>query len=181
MSDADAALFIECKASRMKLKGKIDLTTVESMEQEIKRLAAFVVQAYVTLNDALHGRYEHWKAHGRSVYPIVVTLENWRALRIPSEKIIEEEVKATFAKKQLDTQLIENHPYQICSIDELEHVVQMMGRIGICKFMELRKERGGARSTLHGLLTSFLDTELEKHVKELFPYELEKLENSFRS
>lgn len=178
LSDKSGALFIECKATRMKLRGKIDLTSIDTMRSELERIAAFVVQAYSTLNDAMRGEYDHWKPGERSAYPLVVTLENWRAMRFPAEEIVDTKVKKLFEQKGLDTQLLDDHPYQVCSVAELEVSAQMMSQIGIEPFMKKKREHGAAKTTMHGFLAGLHGTPLRACVTDLFPDDWEAISNS---
>ncbi len=70
-------------------------------------MAGFVVQVYKTLVDAKAGLYPHWKPNDRSIYPIIVTLEDWYVF---GEKIyaeVDKYVKAGMQEAKLDMTFLE--------------------------------------------------------------------------
>jgi hypothetical protein len=79
VSDSDAALFVECKVRRLSRKAKFSLIDICPLEKDIDNLAAAVVQVYKTSVDHVAGAYPHFAfEQGRAIFPVVVTLENWR-------------------------------------------------------------------------------------------------------
>lgn len=148
VEDGGATLFLECKASRMKLQGKIDIRAKESMEREIARLAGFVTQLYSTLSDALAGEYKHWHPGEKPIYPVVLTLDEWHAFG-SAENIIEEAVQAAFTAKALDKELLTKCPYQIWSIKDFELAMQLMAHDGIDALMRTKTGEEKQRFPMH--------------------------------
>ena len=172
VEDGEATLFLECKASRMRLQGKIDLIAKENMEREIARLAAFVTQLYATLADAISGQYEHWQFRGQPVYPVVVTLDEWHAFGT-AEKIIDDAIDAAFAEKGLDKALLARFPYQVWSIGDFEHVIQPMAVRGIDDLMKAKTCPEKQHFPIHNYALDYA-AKHEFAFKPLFPDPLER-------
>lgn len=77
VSDASADLFVECKTKRIRYAAKIALASTGVLDEDLDKMAGFVVQIYKMLADAQQGLYPQWKPSDRAVYPIVLTLEEW--------------------------------------------------------------------------------------------------------
>ncbi len=167
VEDGGATLFLECKASRMKLQGKIDLFAKESMEREIARLAGFVTQLYSTLSDALAGDYNHWQPGEKRAYPIVVTLDEWHAFG-SADKIIDDAVQADFVAKGLDNGLLTKCPYQIWSIRDFEHAIQLMAQGGIDALMKTKTGEEKRQFPIHNYALDYAAYHGFK-LKPLFP------------
>lgn len=133
----NAVLFLECKARRLSLQSKTTLTDISYLEQDIENLAAAVVQVYKTLNDCLNGAYPHYsRQEGDRIYPAVVTLENWRLLGSVMFELLDRSVKTQLDQAELPQSLIEQFPYSVWSVDELEVGLQIMQSVGIKSFMD---------------------------------------------
>lgn len=167
-SDASASLFIECKASRMKLRGKIDLTSREAIVREIDRLADFVIQTYVTLGDAMLGLYSSWKPSGNSVYPIIVTMDDWQAFGTPVRDGIKSRLDAAIEAGRLSKEIVGAHPYTICAISDLEAAIQVMGHSGIEPFMRRKTDDEHALWAVHSFMQAHFKDGVRKHVVDLF-------------
>ncbi|MEH2567718.1 hypothetical protein [Bradyrhizobium sp. AZCC 2289] len=174
--DDSATLFIECKASRVRLQAKVDLLARESIYIELRKLAGFIVQTYATLSDALHGQYESWKPAGTPVYPFIVTLDNWQRFGLIINDAISENVKAAFDEKGLDQNLLAEHPYTLCAIEEFEQAIQIMAVVGIDNFMSKKIIGEQARWELVTFITRFFEAEAVEHTKALFGLEFAALE-----
>jgi hypothetical protein len=137
VADENAVLFLECKARRLSLQSKTTLTDLSHLEEDIEILAAAVVQVYKTLNECLTGSYTHC-AHQEDdqIYPAVVTLENWRLLGSIMFETLHRSVKAQMAEANLPESLIDQFPYSVWAIDELEVGLQTMQAVGIKSFMD---------------------------------------------
>jgi hypothetical protein len=135
VADRTGTLFIECKASRMRLVGRIDLRTEQSIVEEIGRLAAFVLQTYRTLSDALASNYPHWKPNGQPVYPVVVTLDDWQAFGDKVHEGIQKALDDGIAGGAIDAALVDNHPFSVVKIGDLEAALKIMSGTGIGPFM----------------------------------------------
>jgi len=171
--DDSAALFIECKASRVRLQAKVDLLARDPIHKELRKLAGFIAQAYATLSDGLHGKYDSWKPVGTPVYPFIVTLDNWQRFGLIVNDAISEHVKEAFDEKGLDKNLLAEHPYTLCAIEEFEQAIQIMAEVGIDKFMSGKIIGEHARWELVTFIARFFEAEAVKHTKALFGLEKE--------
>jgi hypothetical protein len=176
--DDSAALFVECKASRVRLQAKVDLIVRESIIGELRRLAGFIAQAYATLSDALKGRYVTWKPDATPVYPLIVTLDNWQ--RFGFLGAISEHVKIVFEERGLDTNLLTENPYTLCSVEEFEQAIQIMAAVGIDRFMSRKITGEQNQWELATFIHRFFEPEAVQHTKALFEIEFAAL-NMLRS
>jgi hypothetical protein len=79
VADEHAAVFLECKAKRLSWGAKTSLNDLTLLEADIDAMADAVVQVYKTIADYQIGLYSHFSCEAdRKIYPVVVTLENWR-------------------------------------------------------------------------------------------------------
>jgi hypothetical protein len=137
VADEDAVLFLECKARRLSLQSKTTLTDISHLQEDIRHLAAAVVQVYKTLNDCLTEDYPHYThQEGDKIYPAVVTLENWRLMGAEMYDLLSRSVTAQMEKAGLSQDLIKQFPYSIWAIDEVEVGLQIMQSVGIKSFMD---------------------------------------------
>lgn len=131
LQDDTASIFIECKASRLKAQAKVDINDTTTIDGEVSRLAAFVVQIYATLMDALQGAYRQWKPNGRPVYPLVVTLDEW----LPSGRALigglEAAVRAGLQGRGIPLAILDDSPFTLCSLHEFESAARAFGAAGI--------------------------------------------------
>jgi len=83
VTDDTAAIFVECKTKRLKLEAKVEIRSSEALEDELDKLATFITQVYKTILDCQKGYYRTFTlSSGLSVFPVVLTLEEWYALGI---------------------------------------------------------------------------------------------------
>jgi hypothetical protein len=167
--DDSAALFVECKASRVRLQSKVDLREREAVFSELRKLAGFIAQAYATLNDALNSQYDSWKHTGTPVYPLIVTLDNWQ--RFGFLDAISERVKAVFEERGINTNLLAEHPYTLCAVDEFEQAIQIIAVVGIDKFMSGKIKGEQAQWELATFIGRYFEAEAVEHAKGLFGME----------
>jgi len=171
-TDATGTLFVECKAKKVRFAAKIALADAAILDEDLGKMAGFVVQVYKTLADAKAGLYPHWKPNDRSIYPIIVTLEDWFVFGDRICSAVNERVKAGMEAAQLDPAMLDQHPFSICSVEDLEHAAQIMAQRDIDTVIG-RKVDGERRLwTLGSVLRTDFPVELKK-VRKLFP-EVEK-------
>ena len=93
------------------------------LREDIKNLAAAVVQVYKTLNDCLTGGYPHYThKEGDKIYPVVVTLENWRLLGSVMCDLLERSVSAQMDKAGFSQDLIRQFHIQFGLLMSLRSV-----------------------------------------------------------
>jgi hypothetical protein len=135
ISDTGAVLFVECKSSRVKLNGKIDLANRLPMLGELQKLANFIGQTYQTLSHAMNGQYGFWAPDERPVYPMVLTLDNWQRFGFLINDTLPQYVREDLQRRGLDPAMVERHPYTVCEIAEFEQAIQVMNQCGIAPVM----------------------------------------------
>jgi hypothetical protein len=76
VEDNTGVLFIEAKTKRLRFDAKVDLSAGH-LEDELEKMADFIIQVYKTIEDYREGRYPvAWDGRKR-IYPLIVTLEEW--------------------------------------------------------------------------------------------------------
>jgi hypothetical protein len=168
--DDEAVLFVECKAGRVKLGGKIDLADRAVMDGEMKKLATFVGQTYQTLSHALDGQYGFWRPDGRKIYPMIVTLDNWQRFGFQVSDLLPKLVAQNLSERGLDPAIVEAFPYTVCAIEDFEQGVQVMSRRGIEPVMASKTEGEQRSWDLKTVLLNFFGEDLAE-VKPLFGWD----------
>ena len=163
----DATLFIECKARRVQMATRTRLQDVEAIANDLESMSSAFFQTYKTLNDALLGEYPHWKSRGQKIFPLVVTLEDWYGFGHVTDRLrISVDQKLTDAG--IDPKIVDEYPYTLCSIEELEIASQVMNQVGILSFMEM-KTSGEEKSWI---MSTFVQTYFHQQsvdLKAMFP------------
>lgn len=137
VADEGAALFLECKSRRLSWGAKASLSDLRPLEVDIDNMASAVVQVYKTITDYLNFLYPHFllKA-GRKVFPVIVTLENWRMFGPVMMNKLTEAVTLKLSTAGLSPDLAREMPYSVFAIEELEVGLQIMNVEGIEGFIE---------------------------------------------
>lgn len=128
-------LFIECKASRLKLGSKIKLTKTDDIEKDINRMVDCVFQAYKSLNDVLKNKVENIIIPENSnIFIAILTLEEWFITLNPIyDNQIRILVSQKLEKNNIDS-IIMKYPYVINAISLFETQIQVIDAFGIEKF-----------------------------------------------
>ncbi len=174
IKQGDSFFFVEAKAKRMQVKSKTQLSDESALKEDIDVLAEDIVQVYQTLDDFKKGHYSHLEyKEGDNIYSMVVTLEDWYLL---GEDLldVQEKVKEKMRVKGLSEDMIEKHPYILCSVKTFEILIQVLNTRMISEIMSdwLVPEKVG-----HDF-GNFLITEYGKGVKYIdnfFPEDFEKI------
>ena len=138
--DDTATVFVECKTKRVRYAGKLSLVDTTILDEDLGKMADFIVQAYKTLTDALAGRYMHWQSAGRPIYVMIVILEEWYFFGDRMHAYIDEQVRTKFAEAGLALEMLERYQYSICSAEDLEYSSSVMAQVGIQSYMELKHD-----------------------------------------
>ena len=170
----DAALFIECKVSRPSLQAKVDLTDLAAFSAAFDKIAGFIVQLYVTLTDALGGNYPHWKPDGRPIYPMLVTLSDWFVHGQLADEV-DRKVRSLLAARGLSPSLVDEHPYTICPVADLEVLMQVLAHSGVRDIMSQKTDAEHRLWMLHPFMVGNLNREHRQFGRELFPEVWEQL------
>ncbi len=160
--DDSASLFVECKSSRMGYVSKSEILSAGVLEDEIERLASFVVQCYVTLSHALEGSYPHWKPNGRPTYVLIVSLDEWFAFGYRIYPKIVDRVQQKLREIRTADNIVNECPFQLCSISEFEVMMQCIDHSSMEAFFS-QKTQGEQRSHL---FRGFSEDYLRAHGRE---------------
>lgn len=138
LTDAEeAALFIECKTKRLSWRSRVALTNMTAVETDLEYLANAVTQLYKTISDYKKGYYPNLTyLKERRIYPLVVTLENWHLCGPATNPKLNEIIEKKFDEIELERRILEESPYSICSVDELEVLLQHIDKVGIHAYMD---------------------------------------------
>jgi hypothetical protein len=132
----EAALFVECKTKRLTWASKAGLTDLSALEQDIRKLAGAVVQVYKTIADYRAGLYPHLAlVEGRRIYPAVVTLEDWYLFGFDMLERLEMSVRNIMETAGLSLAWLDEMPFSILSVHELEKAAGVINAVGIHPFI----------------------------------------------
>jgi len=130
--DAESAMFIECKAKRLSWPAKSVLDDLGALEADIGLMARAVAQVYRTIVDYLQCQYPHLPfAPSRTIYPVIVTLENWHAFGIGILDRLHNAVRTKLREADIPSSFLDDMPYSVWSIEELEAGMQIVNSVGI--------------------------------------------------
>ena len=144
-------------------------------------MAEFVFQTYKTLMDALGGKYTHWATRDTPVYPLVVTLEEWFAFGDRLIAALDAAVLRKLEEEDIDSAILQIHPYTVCAVEDFEIAIQIMATIGIDPFMR-KKTTGECRLwSMHPFITGVFATESRQVARELFPDDWQRIHPLLRN
>lgn len=134
MKDNTGILFIECKTKRLTLDAKIELLSHQALEEQLGKMADFIIQVYKTLVDYEKNKYPQLKFDPKNkVYPVITTLEEWYLFGDELLPILEKKVLEQLKKSNLPQRLLKTYPYSVCSTSEIEEIAQVSEKVGISK------------------------------------------------
>ncbi|MGO8865178.1 MAG: hypothetical protein ACLQME_01630 [Alphaproteobacteria bacterium] len=175
IADHEAALFVECKTKRLQYASKIALSDVESLNEDLAKMAAFIVQAYRTQADCMRGHYPHWKPGSLQIFPVIVTLQDWYIFGPKLVPELDRRVAEGLKKGNVDPSIMRTSPYTICAVSGFERAVQVMKEVGIQRFMG-KKTAGEERLwALEPFITGNFRDESRLTKVELFPDDYAKI------
>jgi hypothetical protein len=163
------AHFIECKTKKIRYASKIALANTEVLDEDLEKMATFIVQTYKALRDAQHYRYKHWVPGGRPIYPLIVTLEDWYICLPNIVRVLDEHVRKRLLDLEIDLALLEQAPYTVCSVADFERIVQVITQIGVQRFMSKRFEDGQRFWPIRSFMLSAFKEEMRSARASLFP------------
>ncbi len=177
--DNDSALFVECKTKRLRLPAKFELNDSSYVNEELEKMASFVLQIYKTIKDYKDNKYPSFKFDkNKKIFPLVLTLEQWYLFgdRFFNElnKILIEKLK----QEKIDPSYLEQMPYSICSVDEFENMIQIIQKTGISDFMQKKVFDDDKKKWAFQSFMSSIFTEYYKNAKFLFKEDYQSIFNS---
>lgn len=124
VSDEGSHLFIECKTKRITAAAKTAETTA-AIASQVDVLAKAIFQNYKNIGDALDGAWE-LEHQGKNIYSLVVTLEDWHLFSPIATDSLRLLVADRLVSAGLPDTLLQQVPYLICSIEELECLIAVL-------------------------------------------------------
>jgi hypothetical protein len=121
-------MLIECKTKRMTIGARTTIQDDNELRAQLEVVGEAVVQSYQALEAYKNGKYRPQRyPYDPAKCPCicVVTLENWRLMGPQLEKL-REIVKDRLLHLGLDTNLIQQAPFIICSVNELEEFAHLL-------------------------------------------------------
>jgi hypothetical protein len=129
------ALFIECKAKRLSWKAKQSLDDITSLLDDVRNLASAVVQTYRNFVDYRDNKYPHLPFDSeRDVLLLIVTLENWFILGPRLRALLHAAVVEKLTEAHLSPSLLDQIPFSIVPISELESGMEISREVGLQEF-----------------------------------------------
>jgi len=176
VADDSGCLLIECKTKRLRYGSKISLTSTEALDEDFDKMATFVLQAYKSRADCVDCRYNHWKPTEHEIFPVIVTLEDWYAFgdRIISQEL-DKRISSGLRAAGINPSIIEQAPYTVCSVGDLERAIQIMYRVGINKFMQGKTTGEKRLWTLDSFMRDEFPTEFRRLRENLFADDYKKI------
>lgn len=138
VDEGGAAIFVECKAKRLRNEAKIDITSTTAAE-ELDKMADFILQVYRSIRDYRDNKYPGYQFdENRKIYPVILTLEEW----FPFGNKIYEQIDSALHEKLksagLKLEWLNQMPYSICSVQEFERGIQVIVSAGIESFFRAK-------------------------------------------
>jgi hypothetical protein len=133
LSDDTAHLFVEGKTKRVTLDAKSRSDTA-ALDRDLETIAKAVIQHYRNIQFALEGR-THWVPDGRPIYPLVLTLEDWFLISSTAYDMLMGHVRRLLLAENLRVEMLDEMPFTIASIGELETVAQIIAMTSIERVM----------------------------------------------
>jgi hypothetical protein len=121
-------MLVECKTKRMTIGARTTIQDSNELHAQLEVVAEAVVQSYQALEAYKNGKYrpQHYPYDPAKCPCIcVVTLENWHLMGPQLEKL-REIVKDRLLRVGLDTNLNQQAPFIICSVNELEEFAYLL-------------------------------------------------------
>jgi len=140
VSDGTAHLFVECKTKRLRLSSKFAFFEIAPLEEDLEKMAAFVVQTYKTIADAKAGLYPHWIWDGAPIYPVVVTLEDWYTISPTVTSYITDQVADQLSKAGIDPAMAKEVRFTIASCADFELLLQVVDQLNINAVMSRKAD-----------------------------------------
>ena len=154
---------------------KIGLNSTDDLNDDLDKMADFIVQTYKTLMDALNDEYKHWAPNGKPLYPLIVMLEEWFMFGDKLLAYVDKSILRKMADAEIDPAIMEKYPYTICSTEDLELAIQIVAKTGIDTVMS-KKLAGEYRLwSMYPFLRHAFADEMARVRGNLFPDDMSKI------
>jgi hypothetical protein len=132
----EAALFVECKTKRLIWTSKAGVANLAALDRDMRNLGRAVVQVYKAIGDYRAGRYPHLAfMEERRIYPVIVTLEDWYLSGFGMPARLDAAVRKIMEAGGLPIAWLDEMPYSIMSVRELETAAGVIDAVGVHPFM----------------------------------------------
>lgn len=121
-------MLIECKTKRMTIGAQTTIQDDNELRAQLGVIGEAVVQSYQVLEAYKNGRYrpQHYPYDpAKCPFICVVTLENWHLMG-PQLENLREIVKDKLLHVELDSELMQQAPFVICSVHEMEEFAYLL-------------------------------------------------------
>jgi hypothetical protein len=172
IADEHSAVFLECKAKRLSWGAKASLNDLTQLEADIDSMAVAVIQVYKTIGDYQEGLYSHFEHKvERRIYPVIVTLENWRMFGPAMlDRLRNAVIDGLKAEAAVPKDYVEKMPYTVMAIEDLEVGSQIINSVGIADFFDGKLNDAEMRTwEWHGYMTQ----RFPKHFPARRPFDAE--------
>lgn len=173
VSDGTGHLFIECKTKRLSLGSK-NVTDPEAVARDLAAMTQAIVQNYKNLLDAKKG-ITTWHPDDLPIYPVIVTLEDWHLFSTHFTGQLQDEVSEALAKEGIDSVIINDMPYTVTSVSELESVLQVVATRGISPVFAHKTQADFWSWAWTGFLPNHFPEEYRNAKALLFPEDARRL------
>lgn len=178
ISDTQSSIFLECKTWRMTMPAKLSLHSDDALNEQLDKLSSAVVQTYKAIQAFKDGRYRKPNFNfdpKKQIYPIVVTLESWYLFGKPI-RMLEEIVTQKMKEANLPIEWLNEMPYIVCNISELEKLAQLIKVKGSIK--EVLNDKGSEENKYWELYT-YLHDKFKEDLSQIKPLFEDEFSNVF--
>lgn len=173
--EPDAALVVECKTTRTTRAGREGLNDLEGLRADIAKLSDAVVQVYARIAEYKQNLWPQLPyRQQRTLYPVVTTLEDWYLLGPRVHGLLDEMITAAMRAEGIDANLLQEAPYAVVSVNDMERLVQIIAAHGIDAVMAAKLRNPEKRTELwHGFMNdlaqgmALLPTLFQREYEEL--------------
>ncbi len=130
--DDDALLFVECKAKRLTLEAKINLTDLSELEKQLVKLAEGIVQIYKGIKEYQSNKFPQLQYNEKiKIYPVIVTLEEWFFFGDVLKPKLDAFIKTKLKDADLDVCMASKYPYTVSSVGGLNMLATISSKVSI--------------------------------------------------
>jgi len=173
ISDATGHLFIECKTKRLSLGSK-NVTDPEAIERDLGAMAQAIIQNYKNILDAKKG-ITAWQPDDLPIYPVVVTLEDWHLFSTHFTGQLQGKVNEVLVEEGIDSTIVNDMPYTVTSVSELEAVLQVVATRGVSPVFAHKTEADYWTWAWTGFLPTHFPDDYHNARSLLFPEQAKRL------
>lgn len=172
----EAALFLECKTMRLTWNSKAGLADLTALEQDIRKLGGAVLQVYKAIRDHRSGHYPQLPyLEARRIYPTIVTLEDWYMFGFDLPVRLDAAVRTAMEAADLPLSWLEDMPYSIISVHDLEKAAGVINVTGVQPFMSEKTLNPEFRRWAFGAYASERHREAVAELTHLFRDEFDEM------